>query len=247
MSDTPHTDLLDAALAGEGFLLLDGAMERSSRSVASPPASCRSCCASRTPSRWTQIHAAYVAAGADVVTTNTFGANAAKLGDAASVEEVFSAAVACARAARPRYVAADLGPTGQLLAPMGPLAFDDAYELFARQARAAAAAGADLFVIETMSDLAETKAALLAVRENTDLPALVTMTFEEDGAPSWAPRRRSPPLRSPRWARRPWASTARSGPLRWPRSWRAWRVGPLPAHGPGQRRAAPRGGRRDGL
>ncbi len=181
MSDTPHTDLLDAALAGEGFLLLDGAMgtqlqERGLAAGELPELLCLT-----HPEQVTQIHAAYVAAGADVVTTNTFGANAAKLGDAASVEEVFSAAVACARAARPRYVAADLGPTGQLLAPMGPLAFDDAYELFARQARAAAAAGADLFVIETMSDLAETKAALLAVRENTDLPALVTMTFEEDG------------------------------------------------------------------
>ena len=90
-------------------------------------------------------------------------------------------ALACARAAGARYVAADLGPTGQLLAPMGTLAFDDAYELFARQVRAAVAAGADLFVIETMADLAEAKAALLAVRENSELPAFVTMTFQEDG------------------------------------------------------------------
>ena len=97
------------------------------------------------------------------------------------MEEVFAAAVSCARASGARYVAADLGPTGQLLAPMGPLAFDDAYELFARQVRAAEAAGADLFVIETMSDLAEAKAALLAAREKSSLPALVTMTFEEDG------------------------------------------------------------------
>ena len=133
------------------------------------------------PAEVSEVHAAYVAAGADVVTTNTFGANAQKLGDAATVEEVFSAAVACARAAGPRFVAADIGPTGQLLAPMGPLAFDDAYELFARQVRAAVAAGADLFVIETMADLAEAKAALLAVRENSDLPAFVTMTFQGDG------------------------------------------------------------------
>lgn len=181
MADVMRPDLLDAALGGERFLLLDGAMgtQLQARGLAAgelPELLCLS-----HPEVVTDVHAAYVAAGADVVTTNTFGANAAKLGDAASVEEVFSAAVACARAAAPHYVAADLGPTGQLLAPMGPLPFDDAYELFARQVRAAAAAGADLFVIETMSDLAEAKAALLAVRENSDLPAIVTMTFEEDG------------------------------------------------------------------
>ena len=176
-----HDDTLAAALAGDGFLLFDGAMgtqlqERGLAAGELPELLCLS-----APDQITAVHAAYVAAGADVVTTNTFGANAAKLGDAASVEEVFSAAVACARAARPRYVAADIGPTGQLLEPMGTLSFDDAYELFARQARAADAAGADLFVIETMADLAEAKAALLAVRENSDLPVLVTMTFQEDG------------------------------------------------------------------
>ena len=172
---------LSSVLAGERFLLFDGAMgtQLQARGLAAgelPELLCLT-----NPGEVTAIHTAYVTAGADVVTTNTFGANAAKLGAAASVEEVFQAAVACARAARPRYVAADLGPTGQLLAPMGPLAFDDAYELFARQARAADAAGADLFIIETMSDLAEAKAALLAVRENSDLPAVVSMTFAEDG------------------------------------------------------------------
>ena len=175
------TDLLSAALAGDAFLLFDGAMgtELQARGLAAgelPELLCLT-----HPEVVSEVHAAYVAAGADVVTTNTFGANADKLGDAASVEEVFSAAVACARAAGARYVAADLGPTGQLLAPMGTLAFDDAYELFARQVRAAVAAGADLFVIETMADLAEAKAALLAVRENSALPAVVTMTFQEDG------------------------------------------------------------------
>ena len=176
-----HDDTLAAALAGDGFLLFDGAMgtqlqERGLAAGELPELLCLS-----APDQITAVHAAYVAAGADVVTTNTFGANAAKLGDAASVEEVFSAAVACARAAHPRYVAADIGPTGQLLEPMGTLAFDDAYELFARQVRAADAAGADLFVIETMADLAEAKAALLAARENSDLPVFVTMTFQEDG------------------------------------------------------------------
>ncbi|WP_239471850.1 homocysteine S-methyltransferase family protein [Olsenella profusa] len=174
-------ECLAAVFAGDEFLLFDGAMgtQLQARGLAAgelPELLCLT-----NPEEVTAIHAAYVASGADVVTTNTFGANAAKLGDAATVEDVFQAAVACARAARPRYVAADLGPTGQLLAPMGPLSFDDAYALFARQVRAADAAGADLFIIETMSDLAEAKAALLAVRENSDLPAIVSMTFAEDG------------------------------------------------------------------
>ena len=172
---------LAAALRGDEFLLFDGAMgtQLQARGLAAgelPELLCFT-----NPDEVTQIHASYVAAGADVVTTNTFGANEDKLGDAATVEEVFCAAVACARASGARYVAADIGPTGQLLAPMGPLAFEDAYELFARQVRAAEAAGADLFVVETMADLAEAKAALLAVRENSGLPALVTMTFQEDG------------------------------------------------------------------
>ena len=85
------------------------------------------------PDEIREIHAAYVAAGSEVVTTNTFGANAPKLADAATVEEVFSAAVACARESGARYVAADIGPTGALLEPMGTLPFERAYELFAEQ------------------------------------------------------------------------------------------------------------------
>ena len=172
---------LARVLAGEEFLVFDGAMgtQLQARGLAAgelPELLCLT-----NPDEIRDIHAAYVAAGADVATTNTFGANAAKLGEAASVEEVFAAAVRCARESGARYVAADIGPTGQLLEPMGTLPFAEAYELFARQARAAVAAGADLFIIETMADLAEAKAALLAVRENTELPAFVTMTFDEDG------------------------------------------------------------------
>ena len=72
-------------------------------------------------------------------------------------------------------MAADIGPTGALLQPMGTLSFDDAYDLFAEQVRAADAAGADLVVIETMADLAEAKAALLAARENCRLPVFCTI------------------------------------------------------------------------
>ena len=174
-------DHLRRVLAGEDFLLFDGAMgtQLQARGLAAgevPELLCLT-----NPQQITQIHQAYVQAGSEVVTTNTFGASAPKLGSAATVEEVFSAAVACAKASGARYVAADIGPTGSLLEPMGTLPFDDAYELFAQQVRAADAAGADLFIIETMADLAEAKAAVLAAKECSDLPIFCTMTFDEDG------------------------------------------------------------------
>ena len=174
-------DYLQGVLDGKNFLVFDGAMgtQLQARGLAAgelPELLCLT-----NPGEIAEVHAAYVAAGADVVTTNTFGANRDKLGDAATVEQIFNAAVSCARASGARYVAADIGPTGQLLEPMGTLPFGEAYALFAEQARAATAAGADLFIIETMADLAEAKAALLAVQENSDLPAFVTMTFAEDG------------------------------------------------------------------
>lgn len=174
-------DYLQGVLDGKNFLVFDGAMgtQLQARGLAAgelPELLCLT-----NPGEIAEVHAAYVAAGADVVTTNTFGANRDKLGDAATVEQIFNAAVSCARASGARYVAADIGPTGQLLEPMGTLPFGEAYALFAEQARAATAAGADLFIIETMADLGEAKAALLAVQENSDLPAFVTMTFAEDG------------------------------------------------------------------
>ena len=127
------------------------------------------------------VHADYVAAGADVITANTFGANSRKLGSAQKVREVISAGIRLAREAGARRVALDLGPTGAMLAPMGTLSFDEAYELYRELVLVGAEAGADLAVIETMSDLLEAKAALLAVKENSRLPVYVTMTFAADG------------------------------------------------------------------
>ena len=172
---------LTDALAGDAHLLFDGGMGTMLQAAG--------LVAGEVPELWclthadavTAVHRAYVEAGSDVVTTNTFGANRLKLAGAAAVDDVFAAAVACARAAGARYVAADIGPTGALLRPLGTLSFDEAYDLFAEEARAAARAGADLFIVETMTDLAEAKAAYLACRENTDLPVIVTMTFGEDG------------------------------------------------------------------
>lgn len=127
------------------------------------------------------IHASYVAAGAEMVTTNTFGANAHKLENRATVADVYRAAADNARAAGARYVAGGLGPIGALLEPLGTLSFEDAYELFAEQVRAARDAQCDLILIETMTDLREAKAAVLAAKEHSDLPVFVSMTFGEDG------------------------------------------------------------------
>ena len=175
-------EYLARVLAGEEFLLFDGAMgtmlQRSSSLKAGelPELLCLT-----EPDAVTAVHRAYVEAGSMVVTTNTFGANARKLGGKARVQDIFDAAIGCARQSGARYVAADIGPLGALLEPMGTLSFSDAYDLFAEQVRAADTAGADLIIIETMTDLLEAKAAVLAAKENSALPVFATMTFEESG------------------------------------------------------------------
>ena len=183
-------DYLEEVLAGQKPLLFDGGMGTMLQQVGLAAGAAPELLCLTDPTKITAIHAAYVTAGSDVVTTNTFGANALKLAEAAhaaglvrvpTVTQVFEAAVACARAANPRYVAADIGPTGSLLRPLGTLSFDDAYDLFAEQVCAARDAGADLVVIETMADILEAKAAVLAAKENCDLPIFCTMTFGEDG------------------------------------------------------------------
>ena len=134
-----------------------------------------------------KIHLEYLVAGADVITTNTFGANSHKLEESGlKVKEVIEAAVSCARKAiekngQEAYVALDIGPVGQLMEPMGTLSFDDVYELVKEQAVAGEKAGCDLVLLETMTDIYELKAAVLAVKENTSLPVLTTMTFEANG------------------------------------------------------------------
>ena len=130
------------------------------------------------------IHRSYVDAGSNLICTNTFGANRRNLSRLGyQVSDVIFAAVAVAkRAAGGRaLVALDIGPLGELIAPLGSLSFEDAYDMFREMAIAGAKAGADLVAIETMADLSEMRAALLAVRENTSLPILATMTFERSG------------------------------------------------------------------
>ena len=172
---------LRRVFAGEEFLVFDGAMGTMLQEAGLKAGELPELLNFSHPETVTAIHRAYVEAGAGVISANTFGANAHKLGDAASVEDVFAAAIACARKSGTRYVAADIGPIGALLKPLGTMDFDEAYDLFAQQARAAQAAGADLFVVETMTDLLEAKAAVLACLECTELPVVATMTFGEDG------------------------------------------------------------------
>ena len=136
-----------------------------------------------------EIHRKYINAGSNVAYANTFGANSHTMkGQKYSVEEVIEANIASAKKAvrdckkeDEVMVALDIGPLGMLMEPLGPLSFEEAYEIFSRTAIAGEKAGADLAVIETMSDLGEARAALLAVKENTSLDAWVTMSFEANG------------------------------------------------------------------
>ncbi|MCL2194959.1 MAG: homocysteine S-methyltransferase family protein, partial [Oscillospiraceae bacterium] len=137
------------------------------------------------PDAIADIHADYARTGCNIITTNTFGANRLKLdGTGYCVEEVVAAGVALARQAAQAtgaLVALDIGPTGKLLAPLGDLGFEQAVALFAQAIKAGTDAGADLILLETMSDTYEIKAAMLAAKENSDLPIVVTFTLDEGG------------------------------------------------------------------
>lgn len=171
---------------GKEMLLFDGAMGTQLQA--------RGLAAGELPEIWNathpevirEIHKAYVDAGCDILKTNTFGANALKfVGTGYTVPQLVRAGVENARAAantvdREVLVALDMGPTGKLLKPYGELEFCKAYELYKEQV-CAGADGADLVLIETMGDLYEIKAAVLAAKENCDLPVAVTMIFDTQG------------------------------------------------------------------
>ena len=167
-----------------GLLFLDGAMGTQLQKRGLPPGADPILWGLDHPDALTDIHRGYIAAGSQVIYANTFGASPRKLQRAGrDVDQVVGGAVAIARraAGTSAKVALDIGPLGELLEPMGSLRFEDAYEQFKAVALAGEKAGADLSVIETMTDLYETKAALLAVKENTRLPVFVTMSFEGSG------------------------------------------------------------------
>lgn len=131
-----------------------------------------------------QIHKDYVAHGSEILYANTFGANRKKMEKSGyRVETIISKAIELAKkgAEGKAKVALDIGPIGELLEPNGYLSFEEAYDIFKEQIIAGKEAGADLVVFETMSDLLEIKAGILAAKENSNLPIFVTMSFESDG------------------------------------------------------------------
>lgn len=151
--------------------------------------------AGQLPERWnishpdvvTAIHKSYYDAGSNVVSTNTFGANSLKFDDE-ELEEIIKSALENAKSAREqsvsdkeKFVALDIGPTGKLLKPLGELDFEDAVAVFAKTVKLGVKYGADLIVIETMNDSYETKAALLAAKENSTLPVIVTNVYGKTG------------------------------------------------------------------
>ena len=140
------------------------------------------------PERLTAVYADYLKAGSEQILTNTFGANRLKLKDYnlhGRLDEINKNGVNIARKAAKGYnafVAADVGPLGAYLTPLGPISFDEAYDVFSEQIKSLAAAGPDVIVIETMAEIREGKAALLAAKDNFGGPVIVQMTFSSDGA-----------------------------------------------------------------
>lgn len=173
--------------AKKNTVILDGAMGTMLERAGIP--------AGELPEWWNVTHPdvvsdiakAYFDAGSNVVNTNTFGANLLKF----SREELFniiSSAVENARRARDesigsqeKFISLDIGPLGRLLKPFGDLGFEEAYNIFAETVRCGVKCGVDLVTVETMNDIMETKAALLAVKDNTNLPVIVTNVYGDDG------------------------------------------------------------------
>ena len=176
---------LDELFAREKFIILDGGMGTQLQLRGLQPGQKPELAAFTMPDTLEAIHRDYARAGANLLMANTFGINERKMaGTGYTVEQAVAASVACARrGARGTgaLVALDVGPLGELLVPAGSLSFEEAYRRFAQIVRAGAAAGADLVCFETMTDLYELKAAILAARENCDLPVMASMSFESRG------------------------------------------------------------------
>ena len=167
------------------IILLDGAMGTMLQAAGLPIGQMPELWNITRPDIVSSVQRRYVEAGSRVLYTNTFGANRCKAaGCGRSVADLVMAGVHCARKAAEGFdvkVALDIGPIGQLLEPLGNLSFDEAYDIFREIVTAGEKAQADLIVIETMSDLNEMRAAVLAAKENSNIPVWATMTFEATG------------------------------------------------------------------
>jgi|TARA_B100000959_G_scaffold263071_1_gene302082 5-methyltetrahydrofolate--homocysteine methyltransferase len=182
---TVFRNLLDA----KGYLILDGAMGTQLFDAGLSSGDAPEFWNLDHPDSVSDIHRSYVAAGSDIVLTNTFGGNRQRLrlhDLHERVAEVNTAGAKCARVAadevdRPVLVAGSMGPTGELLEPLGTLSVADTEATFAEQAEALAAGGVDLIWIETLSDLPTVEAALSGARRATDLPVVATLSFDTAG------------------------------------------------------------------
>jgi len=173
------------ALVKAGPVLWDGAMGTMLQQQGLRPGACPELWNIENRDEVRSIHAAYIEAGARIISTNTFGGNRLKLGAYGledRVKELNSAGVTIARevASGENFVAASIGPTGKFLEPLGDLSFEEAANVFAEQAEAQASAGADVILTETFSDLEEAKAALCGAQQ-CGLPCFCTMAFDTGG------------------------------------------------------------------
>ncbi len=176
-------------ILGRELLFFDGAMGTMLQAAGLAPGEVPDIWSITHPKEVRDIHAQYLAAGCNIILTNTFGNYVTKLaGTEYTPEQVARAAVERAKeavtadhGAQKKYVAFDVGPTGKLLKPLGDLGFEEAVSLFAQSIKAGAEAGADLVLIETMSDTYELKAAVLAAKESCDLPVLATVALDING------------------------------------------------------------------
>lgn len=165
------------------IIILDGAMGTQLQSLGLPLGTLPESWNLTRPEEVEKVHLGYLEAGADVIYANTFGANVFKFGD--DTAKVVQAGVKCAlRAAekfKNKFVALDIGSLGKLLKPLGPLSFEEAVFAFKTTIKAGADAGADLIAIETMNDVYELKAAIIAAKETCSLPIIATLVFGVDG------------------------------------------------------------------
>jgi 5-methyltetrahydrofolate--homocysteine methyltransferase len=164
-------------------LVFDGGMGTMLQRLGLKPGGCPDELCVKDPGLVKKVHSAYVESGSDIVTTNTFGANRAKLKEYSlegALRDINVAAARCARASAgdKRFVAGGLGPTGRFVEPVGDMPFEEALAIFSEQAHALKEGGADLIIIETMMDIKEMKAAIMGAK-STGLPVVATMTFDE--------------------------------------------------------------------
>jgi methionine synthase / methylenetetrahydrofolate reductase(NADPH) len=187
-AQTPDHPFL-ARLREGGPIICDGAMGTMLYSMGLPANSCFDEANLSEPDTVRRVHEAYIKAGAEIIETNTYGANRFKLGSFDIADKVKKINIRGARLARevrevsgqPVFVAGAVGPLGKPISPIGLIAEQEAYDIFREQIEALLEGGVDLIILETFRDLEEMKIALRATREACDLPVVAQMTFEEDG------------------------------------------------------------------